>query len=137
MRDIDAKEVTTTVTRLFLEANYYLTDDVLEALKKAKENEESPLGKEVLTQIIKNADIAAKEQMALCQDCGTAVVFLELGQEVHIIGGDLVTAINEGVRQAYEKGFLRKSMVNRPFSSQSKYARQHSGNYLYGHCSRR
>ena len=117
MRDIDAKVVTTTVTRLFLEANYYLTDDVLDALKKAKENEESPLGKEVLTQIIKNADIAAKEQMALCQDCGTAVVFLELGQEVHIIGGDLVTAINEGVRQAYEKGYLRKSMVNRPFSS--------------------
>ena len=116
MRDIDAKVVTATVTRLFLEANYYLTDDVLEALKKAKENEESPLGKEVLTQIIKNADIAAKDQLALCQDCGTAVVFLELGQEVHIIGGDLVTAINEGVRQAYEKGFLRKSIVNRPFS---------------------
>ena len=116
MRDIDAKVVTTTVTRLFLEANYYLTDDVLDALKKAKKNEESPLGKEVLTQIIKNADIAAKDQLALCQDCGTAVVFLELGQEVHIIGGDLVTAINEGVRQSYEKGFLRKSMVNRPFS---------------------
>lgn len=117
MRDIDAKVVIATVTRLFLEANYYLTDDVLDALKKAKKNEESPLGKEVLTRVIKNADIAAKDQLALCQDCGTAVVFLELGQEVHIIGGDLVTAINEGVRQSYEKGFLRKSMVNRPFSS--------------------
>ena len=117
MRDIDAKEVTKTVTRLFLEANYYLTDDVLEALKKAKDTEESPLGKEVLAQIIKNADIAAKEQIALCQDCGTAVVFLELGQEVHIVGGDLVTAINEGVRQAYEKGYLRKSMVIQPFSA--------------------
>ena len=117
MRDIDTKVVIATVTRLFLEANYYLTDDVLDALKKAKKNEESPLGKKVLTQIIKNADIAAKDQLALCQDCGTAVVFLELGQEVHIIGGDLVTEINEGVRQSYEKGFLRKSMVNRPFSS--------------------
>ena len=116
MRDIDAKEITKTVSRLFLEANYCLTDDVLETLKKAKDTEESALGKEVLEQIIKNADIAVKEQIALCQDCGTAVVFLELGQEVHIIGGDLVTAINEGVRQAYEKGYLRKSMVNRPFS---------------------
>ena len=116
MRDIDAKEVTKTVTRLFLEANYYLTGDVLEALKKAKDSEESPLGKEVLTQIIKNAGIAAKEQIALCQDCGTAVVFLELGQEVHTVGGDLVTAINEGVRHAYEKGYLRKSMVIQPFS---------------------
>jgi fumarate hydratase subunit alpha len=116
VRDIDAKEVTKTVTRLFLEANYYLTDDVLEALKKAGETEESPAGKEVLAQIIKNADIAAKEQIALCQDCGAAVVFLELGQEVHIVGGDFTAAINEGVRQAYEKDYLRKSMVKQPFS---------------------
>lgn len=117
MRDIDAIEVTKTITRLFLEANYYLTDDVLSALKKAKDTEKSAVGKEVLTKIIKNADIAANEQMALCQDCGTAVVFLELGQEVHIIGGDLFTAINEGVRQAYQEGYLRKSIVNKPFSN--------------------
>lgn len=117
MREINAKEVTEIVTNLFLEANYYLPDDVLEALKKAKNSEESPTGKEVLAQIIKNADIAAKEQIALCQDCGAAVVFLELGQEVHIIGGDISAAINEGVRQAYEKGYLRKSMVLRPFSA--------------------
>ncbi len=117
MRDIDAKEVTKTVERLFLEANFYLTDDVLAAIKTAKDTEESPVAKEVLEQIIKNADIAAKEQIALCQDCGAAVVFLELGQEAHIIGGDLVTAINEGVRQAYEKGYLRKSMVKQPFSA--------------------
>ena len=117
MKDIDAKDITKLVTQLFLNANYYLTDDVLEALNKAKDTEESPVGKEVLTQIIKNADIAAKEQIALCQDCGTAVVFLELGQDVHIIGGDLVTAINEGVRQAYTKGYLRKSIVVQPFSS--------------------
>ena len=117
MRNIDAKEVTKTVTRLLIEANYYLPDDVLEALQIAQDTEESVAGKKVLSQLIKNADIAAKEQMALCQDCGVAVVFLELGQEVHIIGGDLVEAINEGVRQAYEKGYLRKSMVLRPFSA--------------------
>ena len=116
MREIDAKEVTKTVTRLFIDANYNLTEDVLAALKKAQSTEESTEGKEVLTQIIKNADIAAKERIALCQDCGTAVVFIELGQEVHIVGGDLSTSINEGVRQAYEKGYLRKSMVLQPFS---------------------
>ena len=117
MRNIDAKEVTKTVTRLLIEANYYLPDDVLEALKIAQDTEEAVVGKKVLSQLIKNADIAAKEQIALCQDCGVAVVFLELGQEVHIVGGDLVKAINEGVRQAYEKGYLRKSMVTRPFSA--------------------
>ena len=117
MRDIDAKEVTKTVTRLFLEANYNLTDDVLDALKTAQKTEESAAGKEVLRQIINNADLAAKEQIPLCQDCGAAVLFLELGQDAHIIGGDLNEAVNEGVRQAYEKGYLRKSMVTHPFSS--------------------
>ena len=117
MRNIDAKEVTKTVTRLLIEANYYLPDDVLKALQIAQDTEESVAGKKVLSQLIKNADIAAKEQMALCQDCGVAVVFLELGQELHIVSGDLVEAINEGVRQAYEKGYLRKSMVMRPFSA--------------------
>ena len=94
MRNIDAAEVTKTVARLFLEANYHLTDDVLDALKTAKKTEESEAGQEVMRQIIKNADIAAKEQIPLCQDCGAAVVFLELGQDVHIAGGDLVTAVN-------------------------------------------
>lgn len=117
MRDIDAKEVTKTVARLFSEANFFLTDDVLAAIKKARDTEESTVAKEVLEKIIKNADIAANEQIALCQDCGAAVVFLELGQEVHITGGDLVAAVNEGVRQAYDKGYLRKSMVNKPFSA--------------------
>jgi fumarate hydratase subunit alpha len=117
LREIDAAEVTKTVNRLFQEANYYLTDDVLAALKKAEANEVSPEGKEVLTQIILNADIAAKEQVPLCQDCGAAVVFLELGQDVHVIGGDLYTAVNDGVRLAYDKGFLRKSMVLHPFSA--------------------
>lgn len=117
MREIDAKEITKTVARLFMEANFYLTDDVLAALKKAKDNEESPVAKEVLDKIIENADIAAREQIALCQDCGAAVVFLEMGQDAHIVGGDLVAAVNEGVRQAYDKGYLRKSMAKQPFSA--------------------
>lgn len=117
MREIDAKEVTKTVARLFKEANFYLTDDVLDAIKKSKETEESPVAKEVLEQIIKNADIAAKEQIPLCQDCGAAVVFLELGQEAHIVNGDLVAAVNEGVKLSYKEGYLRKSMAAKPFST--------------------
>jgi fumarate hydratase subunit alpha len=117
MREINAADITKTVDKLFQDANCYLTDDVLAALKKAAQNEESQVGKEVLEQIIKNADVAAKEQIPLCQDCGAAVVFVELGQEVHVTGGDLNAAINQGVKQAYDKGYLRKSMVNKPFSA--------------------
>jgi fumarate hydratase subunit alpha len=119
MREIQASEITKTVAGLFCEANFYLTADVLEAIKKAAQTEESPVAKEVLEQILKNADIAAREQIPLCQDCGAAVVFIELGQEVHVAGGDLNAAINEGVRQAYDKGYLRKSMVMKPFSSRT------------------
>jgi fumarate hydratase subunit alpha len=117
MREIEAKEITRTVARLFMEANFYLTGDVLEALKESARKEESPVGKEVLEQIIKNADIAAKEQIPLCQDCGVAIVFLEVGQDVHVSGGDINAAINEGVRQAYKDGYLRKSMADKPFSA--------------------
>lgn len=117
MRDIKAKEITETVARLFKEANYYLTEDVLEAINRASRSEESPVAKEILKQIIKNAEIASKEQIPLCQDCGVAVIFLELGQDAHVEDGDLYTAINKGVKQAYNEGYLRKSMVNNPFSS--------------------
>jgi fumarate hydratase subunit alpha len=117
MREIEAKEITRTVAKLFMEANFYLTEDVLEAIKQSARKEESPVGKEVLEQIIKNADIAAREQIPLCQDCGAAVVFLELGQDVHVVGGDLNAAINEGVRQAYKDGYLRKSMADKPYSA--------------------
>jgi len=116
MREIDVKEVTKTVARLFMDANYYLTDDVLATIKKAAQNEESPVAKEVLEQIIKNAGIAANEQIPLCQDCGAAVLFIEIGQDVHFTGGDFNAAVNEGVKEAYDKGYLRKSMVNKPFS---------------------
>ncbi|MBM3142232.1 MAG: fumarate hydratase [Chloroflexi bacterium] len=117
MRDIDCKRITETVSHLFQDACLYLPEDVLAALKQAREKEESPAAKDVLAQLIENTEIAAKEKTPLCQDTGAAVVVLELGQDVHITGGDLYTAINEGVRQGYEKGYLRKSMVNQPFSA--------------------
>lgn len=93
-----------------------LGEDVLAALKHALKTEQSPLGKEVLSQLIENARIAKKEQIPLCQDCGIAVVFLEIGQEVHI-NGDLNAAVEEGVRRGYTQGYLRKSMASRPFSA--------------------
>jgi len=117
MRTIDAKEVTKTAARLFQEACYYLPQDVLDCLKQVREAEESPVGRKVLDGILENADISAKGEIPLCQDTGDAVVFLELGQDVHIVGGDLYSAINEGVRQGYNEGYLRKSMVSRPFSA--------------------
>ncbi len=117
MREIGAKEITGTVSRLFQEACYYLPEDVLNALKGAREAEESPVGREVLERILENAAISAEGEVPLCQDTGGAIVFLELGQDVHIVGGDLYSAINEGVRRGYTEGYLRKSMVSRPFSA--------------------
>ncbi len=116
MRDIEAQEITKTVSRLFQDANFFLPDDVLASLKQARETEESPVGREVLDRILENSDISAKERIPLCQDTGTAVVFLELGQDAHIIGGDLYTVVDEGVRQGYNEGYLRKSIVSQPCS---------------------
>lgn len=116
MREIKAKEITKTVSTLCQQANFQLGEDVLAALKQALKSEESPLGKNVLSQLIENAKVAKEEKMPLCQDCGTAVVFLEIGQDVHISGGDLYTAIEEGVRRGYDEGCLRKAIVNQPFS---------------------
>ena len=117
MKEIKAKDVTSTVTRLCTEANFFLGDDVLAALRKAREEEESPVARQILDQILENAAIAAKDEMPLCQDCGLAIVFIELGQEVHISGGDLYQAVDEGVRQGYAEGYLRKSAVRQPFSA--------------------
>ena len=117
MRVIDSKKIIETVSHLFQEACLYLPEDVLAALKEAREKEESPVARDVLARLIENTEIAAKEKIPLCQDTGAAVVFLELGQDVHITGGDLYTAINEGVRQGYTNGYLRKSMVSQPFSA--------------------
>jgi fumarate hydratase subunit alpha len=117
MREIKAKDITETVARLSKEANFYLGEDVIAALKKARQQEESPAGRQILDQLLENAGIAAKEQMPLCQDCGLAVVFVEMGQDAHITGGDLVQAINDGVRKGYAEGYLRKSAVKQPFSA--------------------
>ena len=117
MKEIKAKAVTSTIARLCKEANYFLEEDVLAALRKAREEEESPVARQILDQILENADIAAREEMPLCQDCGLAIVFLQIGQEVHISGGDLYQAVDEGVRQGYAEGYLRKSAVRQPFSA--------------------
>jgi fumarate hydratase subunit alpha len=117
MREIQASAITRTVAQLFQQANFELGEDVLTALKQARQAEESPLGREALSQLLENARIAAEERLPLCQDCGTAVVFLEIGQEAHITGGDLHNAIEEGVRRGYVEGYLRKSIVGQPFSA--------------------
>ena len=117
MRDINCKQITETISNLFQEACVYLPEDVLAVLRQARKKEESPAAKDVLDKMLENTGISSKEKTPLCQDTGAAVVLLELGQEVHITGGDLYTAINKGVRQGYEKGYLRKSMVRQPFSA--------------------
>ncbi len=116
MREISGKEITETVARLCIEANYYLGDDVIKALRQARDTEVSPVGREVLDQLLENANVARQEGMPLCQDTGLTVVFLEVGQDVHIVGGDLYESIQEGVRRGYEEGYLRKSVVDKPFS---------------------
>jgi fumarate hydratase subunit alpha len=117
MRDIDCKQIAETVSSLFQEGCLYLPEDVLVAIKQAREKEESPVARDVLDKIIENTEVSKREKIPLCQDTGAAVVMLELGQEVHINGGELYDCINEGVRQGYEKGYLRKSMVRQPFSA--------------------
>jgi fumarate hydratase subunit alpha len=118
MKEIKASAITEAVARLCQEANFVLGEDVLAALKQALKTEQSPLGREALSQLIENAKIAQKEKLPLCQDCGTAVVFLEIGQDVHIIGG-LHAAVEEGVRRGYAQGYLRKSIVSQPFSNRT------------------
>lgn len=116
MREISSQQIKETVIRLCHEANYYLPEDVLAALRAAHEREESEQAKKVLGVILNNAEIAAREKMALCQDTGTTVLFLEIGQELHI-RGDLHQALVQGVSEGYTSGFLRKSMVRQPFSN--------------------
>ncbi|HEY41614.1 MAG TPA: fumarate hydratase [Dehalococcoidia bacterium] len=116
MREIKAGKITETIAHLCQQANYELGDDVLAALERAEQTEKSPLGRAVLRELLENAQIAREGVFPLCQDCGTAVVFLDVGQDVHIVGGELQQAVNEGVRQAYAQSYLRKSMVKQPFT---------------------
>ncbi|MEP7198265.1 MAG: fumarate hydratase [Chloroflexota bacterium] len=117
MREIHVSDITQTVARLCIEATRYLPDDVLTALQNAEAHEASPVGKRILGKILENAQIAREQSLPLCQDTGITVVFLELGQDAHIVGGDVNDAINEGVRRGYTDGLLRKSIVDHPFSS--------------------
>jgi len=111
-REIEASEITNTIKRLCIEANTILEQDVVAAYEKALEIEESPTGKDHFRQLLENMKIAREEGIALCQDTGLAVVFAEIGQDVHIVGGDFNEAIHEGVRQGYREGYLRTSSVD-------------------------
>lgn len=115
MRQIHVDAIISAVEALFMEANIYLSENVLNAIKAAIEKEESPQGKEILRELIKNAEIAEKEHLPVCQDTGLAVTFIEIGQDVHITGGNLADAVSEGVRSGYQKGYLRKSCCH-PFT---------------------
>ncbi len=114
MREIDVSEVTRAVKKLCIDANHELSSDMVNALKDAQSKEESPLGKQIFEQLSENLDIARNDRIPICQDTGMAVFFIKVGQDVHFVGGDLTGAINEGVRQGYTEGFLRKSVVSDP-----------------------
>ena len=115
MREVSVSQIIPVVRDLCMNANYNLGKDVLDAFDKGIQNDESPVAKEVLKELKENARIAKDEHVPLCQDCGLAVLFVEIGQDVHVTDGDLKTAINEGVRQGYKDGYLRKSACH-PFT---------------------
>jgi fumarate hydratase subunit alpha len=117
MREVQVSDIRDAVSKMSQEANFFLPQDVLDALKKARSNEEAPRAQKVLDMILRNSEIAAEKQIALCQDTGTTVLFLEIGQDVHMIGGDLKEALSEGVKVGYKEGFLRNSIVTQPFSA--------------------
>ncbi len=114
MRNLNVSEITAALKEMCIEANHFLADDMKCAMKCAVEKEESPLGRQILEQLQDNLKIAGEDMIPICQDTGMAVVFVEVGQEVHLEGGSLTDAINEGVRQGYVEGFLRKSVVKDP-----------------------
>ena len=116
MRDINVSEITKAIRKLCIDVNYYLSDDVRNKLKEAYDNETFDIAKDVLSKLIINADIAKADNVPMCQDTGVTCVFIEIGQEVHIIDGSLVDAINQGVREGYKDGYLRKSVVIDPLN---------------------
>jgi len=115
MKEVPVDEIISALEKLFIDANYDSSQNVVDTLEKAIDKEESPVGKEVLRELIKNANLARDERIPICQDTGLAVTFIEVGQDVHITGGSLVDAVNEGVRRGYAKGYLRKSACH-PFT---------------------
>lgn len=119
IREISTEEITKNIKEMCIQANYYLSPDMKEMMKNAKEQEKSEIGKKVLNQLQENLQIADKEMIPICQDTGMAVIFLEVGQEVHFVDGDLESAIHEGVRQGYDEGYLRKSVVKDPIQREN------------------
>ena len=119
MREIQTSVITSTVARLADEVNYEISSDVMVALDRAASTERSPLGRELLDILTENANRAPELRQPLCQDTGVAVVFLDIGQDVHVAGGDLATAVTDGVREGYRKGYLRRSMVSQPFTGRN------------------
>lgn len=116
MREIHVSEIIKAIRKLCIDANYYLSDDIKEKLEEAHKQEDWNIAKDILGKILTNAGIAKRENMPMCQDTGMTCVFIDLGQEVHIVGGNLEDAINEGVREGYDEGFLRKSVVKDPLN---------------------
>lgn len=114
MRNIDVETIIESVRNMCMNANYYLNEDIKQAMQRGLQSEQSPIGTEILNKLITNAELAAKNKIAICQDTGMAVVFVTIGQDVHISGGGLSDAINEGVRRGYKDGYLRKSVVSDP-----------------------
>ena len=114
MRNVHVSEITRNIKEMCIEANHFLSEDMSAAMKNAVQTEESPLGKQILNQLQENLQIAGEDMITICQDTGMAVVFLEIGQDVHLEGGSVEDAVNEGVRQGYVEGYLRKSVVKDP-----------------------
>ena len=114
MRTVNVETLTTNIKEMCIQANHYLAPDMAQAMKNAYEKETKPLAKQILGQLLENLDIAGKDMIPICQDTGMAVVFLKIGQDVHFEGGSVEDAVNEGVRQGYTEGYLRKSVVGDP-----------------------
>lgn len=114
MRTVDVNTLTQNIREMCIEANHFLTEDMKKAFTTAEQREKAPLGKQILQQLQQNMEIAAQDMIPICQDTGMAVVFLEVGQDVHLVGGNVEDAVNEGVRQGYVDGYLRKSVVRDP-----------------------
>jgi len=117
VRQLDVSEVKRAVSRLFQEACYRLPEDVVRALRRARDTEVSPVARDILERLLENAEMAPREMIPVCQDAGLAIVFIELGQDVHLVGGALREAVDDGVREAYRDGYLRKSVVCHPYTS--------------------
>jgi len=119
MRTIQVSDITENIKEMCIEANHFLSDDMKKAMQCAVSNERAPLGKQILEQLMDNMKIAGEDMIPICQDTGMAVIFLEVGQEIHFVGGSLEEAVNEGVRRGYVEGFLRKSVVRDPLEREN------------------